>query len=130
MKAVVAIISFIGGALVVYLFISLGVLNAIPGIQEEADFKLSVYLNFVGVMMTTVTVVLAALAIGITVVAVFTFREIKQEAQKSAAAKIEEKLNEKYVKDLVAGIVFAETGLEQRALDDKESLPSNNTDEK
>ncbi|MCY4034867.1 MAG: hypothetical protein OXE98_05185 [Hyphomicrobiales bacterium] len=127
MKITVGIISFIGGAVVVYLFISLGILNSIPGIQEEVDFKLPVYINFIGVMMTAITVVLTALAIGITVVAVFTFREIKQEAQKSAITKIEETLTEKYVKDFVARIVFAGIGPEQQTPSDRESSPSNDT---
>ena len=129
MKTVMGIVGFIGGAIVIYLLVSLGILNSIPGIQEEVDFKLPVYVNFIGVMMTAVTVVLTALAIGITVVAVFTFREIKREAQKVAAAKIEEILNEKYVKDLVTGIMFAEIESKKRTSNDKEDSPSNDTNE-
>jgi len=81
--------TFIGGLIASYLLLSLGVVDAadgLPGTLEEPALSLPTYLNFVSVMMTSVTVVLAALAIGIGIIAAYTFREIKDEAQKTASA--------------------------------------------
>ena len=90
MKILISICSLVVGAVAAYLFISLGMLNSLPGIQEEPAFQLPVYLNFIGVMMTIVTVVLTAVAIGIAVVAIYTFREIEKKVLKAAADKIHE----------------------------------------
>lgn len=79
---------FIGGVAACYLLLSLGVINVvdgIPGAQEEPSLSLPTYLSFMSVMMTAVTAVLAALAIGIGIIAAYTFREIKEVAQKTAA---------------------------------------------
>ena len=55
-----------------YLLVSMGVVDAIdgiPGSLDESAISLPTYFGFISVMMTAVTVVLAALAIGIGVVA-------------------------------------------------------------
>ncbi|MCZ7891045.1 hypothetical protein O9X99_05125 [Agrobacterium salinitolerans] len=89
MRLVGYIAVFIGGLATCYLLLSLGVVDAIdgiPGTQEEPSLTLPTYLSFMSVMMTAVTTVLAALAIGIGIIAAYTFREIKDEAQRTAAA--------------------------------------------
>ena len=87
MKAVGYAAAFIGGLIVCYLLLSLGVVDkvdGIPGTQEEPDLSLPTYLSFLSVMMTAVTVVLAAVAIGIGVIAAYTFKELKAEAREIA----------------------------------------------
>ena len=71
-----------------YLLLSMGVIDAvegIPGTQEEPALAVPTYLAFMSAMMTAVTAVLAAVAIGIGIVAAYTFREIKDEALKTAS---------------------------------------------
>ena len=69
------------------------------------------YLGFMSAMMTAVTAVLAAVAIGIGIVAAFTFREITEKAERAATAKVEklvaEKLSDEAIKTRVAEIAFA-----------------------
>ena len=98
MKAVGYIACMAGGAILCYLLISLGVvdvLDGVPGSLEEPALSLPTYLSFVSAMMTAVTVVLAALAIGIGVVAFFTFSGLKDEAQKIASQTVDRMVNEK-----------------------------------
>jgi TRAP-type C4-dicarboxylate transport system permease small subunit len=97
MRAVIYISVFIGGALFCFLLISLGIIHridGIPKIQQEPVLELPTYLSFLSVMLTAVTAVLAALAIGIGIVAAYTFRDIKDEASKAAAKKLDEALSE------------------------------------
>ena len=98
MKAVGYIACMAGGAILCYLLISLGVvdvLDGVPGSLKEPALSLPTYLSFVSAMMTAVTVVLAALAIGIGVVAFFTFSGLKDEAQKIASQTVDRMVNEK-----------------------------------
>ena len=106
MRILIGICSLIVGAAAAYLFMSLGMLNSLPGIQEEPAFRLPVYLNFIGVMMTMVTVVLAAVAIGIAVVAIYTFREIERRALEAVNAKIGEKLSDAALRPLIYKVVL------------------------
>lgn len=46
-------------------------------------FELPTYLTFIGTMLTAVTVVLAAVAIGIGLIAAFTIREIRENAKEA-----------------------------------------------
>jgi hypothetical protein len=115
MRAAVYIGFFIGGGVVVYLLVSLGVVDAIdgiPGTLEEPAIALPTYLSFVSVMMTAVTAVLAAVAIGIGVVAAYTFREIKDEAKRTASAKVNElvleKLSDEAIKARIDEIAFSQ----------------------
>lgn len=97
MKVVLLFAAFVLGVIVCYLLMSLGVvdyLDGLPGTQEEPTLSLPTYLSFLSVMMTAVTAVLAAVAIGIGVVAAYTFREIKNEAQKIADATAQEQLRQ------------------------------------
>ena len=93
MKWVGVISAMIGGIVIGYLLVSLGVVDVLDGVSgtlEEPAVTLPTYMSFVGVMLTAVTVVLAALAIGIGIVAAYTFRELKDEAQKTASATAKE----------------------------------------
>lgn len=102
MKLAAWLASFIGGIAACYLLISMGILraygNEIPRDTTgsslmgfwgrfigtgsvEPSLDLPTYLSFISVLLTTVTVVLAALAIGVGVVAFFTYREIRNEAK-------------------------------------------------
>lgn len=86
MKAVGYIAVFVGGAVLCYVLISLGVVDAvdgIPGSQQEPTIALPTYLGFMSAMMTAVTAVLAAVAIGIGVVAAFTVQEIRERADET-----------------------------------------------
>lgn len=88
----------IGGAVLCYLLLSLGVVDVVdgvPGTMQEPAIALPTYLGFISAMMTAVTAVLAAVAIGIGVVAFFTFGGIKNEAQKVASERVNELVNEK-----------------------------------
>lgn len=88
----------IGGAALCYLLLSLGVVDVVdgvPGTMQEPAIALPTYLGFISAMMTAVTAVLAAVAIGIGVVAFFTFGGIKNEAQKVASERVIELVNEK-----------------------------------
>ena len=114
MKVVGYIAVFIGGMVVTYLLVSMGVVDAIdgiPGTREEPAVALPTYLGFVSAMMTAVTAVLAAVAIGIGIVAAYTFREIKDEALKAASAKVNELISEKLsdaaIKARIDEITFA-----------------------
>lgn len=114
MKDVAFLAGIIGGAVFCYILFSLGVvdrLDGIPGTEQEPVFSIPTYLSFVSAMMTAVTVVLAAVAIGVGIVAAYTFREIKERAQQVAAAKVEaligEKLSDAAIKARVAEIAFA-----------------------
>ena len=104
MKVVLLFAAFVLGVIVCYLLMSLGVvdyLDGLPGTQQEPALSLPTYLSFLSVMMTAVTAVLAAVAIGIGVVAAYTFREIKNEAQKTTDAVVADRLSEVKVKDMV-----------------------------
>jgi hypothetical protein len=81
MKAVGYIVTFIGGLIVCYLLFSLGVVDKVDGVrgsQQDPILSLPTYLSFLSVMLTAV---LAAMAIGIGIIAAYTFKELKQEAQ-------------------------------------------------
>jgi hypothetical protein len=83
MKEVTYVATFIGGLVFCYLMISLGVVDkvdGIPGTEQEPVISLPTYLGFLSVMLTAVTVVLAAVAVGVGVVAFYTFPGIKTEA--------------------------------------------------
>lgn len=80
---------FVGGAVLCYLLLSLGVVDVVdgvPGTQKEPALALPTYLGFISAMMTAVTAVLAAVAIGIGVVAAFTVQEIRERADETVKA--------------------------------------------
>lgn len=84
MKFVIAVASFLGGIAACYLLFSLGAISKVGGIPEvskDVPQTVSIYLSFIGVMLTAVTVVLTALAIGIGIVAAITFAGLKTEAR-------------------------------------------------
>lgn len=104
---------FVGGAVLCYILVSLGVvdvIDGIPGAQEEPAIALPTYLSFVSAMMTAVTVVLAAVAIGIGIVAAYTFREIKVSAQTiasdTASKKAASALSDEVIRARIDEIAF------------------------
>jgi len=83
MKVVGYLAVFIGGLVVGYLALAMGVVDAVDGLPGNADeplLSLPTYLSFLSVMMTAVTVVLAVLAIGVGIVAAYTVEDIKKRA--------------------------------------------------
>jgi len=70
-------------------------IDGVPGAVQEPHIAMPTYLGFMSAMMTAVTAVLAAVAIGIGVVAFFTFGGIKDEAQKIATERVNKLVNEK-----------------------------------
>ena len=104
MKAVGYIACIVGGVVLGYLLLSLGVVDAfdgVPGAMQEPAIAMPTYLSFMSAMMTAVTAVLAAVAIGIGVVAFFTFGGIKGEARKIASERVNELVNEKLSDDAI-----------------------------
>ncbi len=109
MKVAGYVAAFIGGVIVCYLLLSLGVvdkLDGIPWTQEEPALSLPTYLSFVSVMMTAVTVVLAAVAIFIGIVAAFTFRELSEKAETAAQKRADEALSDDVIKARIDEIAF------------------------
>ena len=89
MKWVFGIGGLIGGAVSIFLLLHLGVMDfadSIPGVEQEPTFTLPTYLSFIGVILTAITVVLAAVAIGIGVVAAYTVQEIRERAESTVEA--------------------------------------------
>jgi uncharacterized membrane protein YccC len=83
------LVVFLGGLVTCYLLFSMGVvakMNGIPNTQQEPMLLLPTYLGFLSVLLTAVTAVLAALAIGIGIVAAYTFKELKAEAREASKA--------------------------------------------
>jgi hypothetical protein len=120
-RAVSYVAVFLVGALGVYLLLAVGVLDGLdgtPGTYSEPELSLPTYLSFVGVMLTTVTAVLAAVAIGIGIVAFYTYTGLKAEAQliaeSTAKAVASEALAEVKIKAMVDGLYLkAEKDREQ-----------------
>ncbi|WP_269930640.1 hypothetical protein [Aminobacter sp. HY435] len=117
MRTVSYIAVFIGGLVVCYLLLSLGVVDAVdglPGPQEEPSLSLPTYLSFLSVMLTAVTAVLAAVAIGIGVVAFYTIPGLKTEAtnvaqkaaEKTAREVSEEALAEVKIRKMIVDLNF------------------------
>ncbi|WP_411891934.1 hypothetical protein [Yoonia sp. SDW83-1] len=121
MKWVFGIGGLFGGAIVVFLLFHLGVMDfadGVPGVQQEPTFTLPTYLSFIGVMLTAVTVVLAAVAIGIGVVAAYTIQEIRERAESTVeAAKQQAETAKSEALSLVNGAV--DQALSEEALNDR-----------
>lgn len=86
MKEVSYIATFVGGLVLCYFLISLGIIDrvdGIPGTENEPVLSLPTYLGFVSALLTAATFAITALGIGIGVVAFFSFRGLKDEVQDS-----------------------------------------------
>ena len=62
------------------------------GARQEPLRYLPLYLSFIGTMMTAVTVVLAAVAIGIAILAAFTLREVHQRVDQRVDTMMTERM--------------------------------------
>ncbi|NOR29698.1 MAG: hypothetical protein GQ539_01205, partial [Sulfitobacter sp.] len=110
MKLIGTCAAFIGGIVVCYLLFSLGVVDGVDGIrgtQQEPFVALPTYLGFVSVMMTAVTAVLAAVAIGIGVLAAYSIQEIRDRTDKRVNDAVNEALSDKALSARVAGFASA-----------------------
>lgn len=106
MKAALYAACFAVGFCVCLLLLRLGVFDfsdQVRGAEAEPMLSLPTYLSFLSVMLTAVTVVLAALAIGIGVVAAFTFSGLKEEARR-ASAKIAEEISAQVAEQISAEV--------------------------
>lgn len=109
MRAATYIAAFIGGLVVCYLLVSLGIFEKIDSIrraQEEPSLNIPTYLSFISVMMTAVTAVLAAIAIFIGIVAAFTFKELSEKAASAAEKRVNEALSDDVIKSRIDEIAF------------------------
>jgi uncharacterized membrane protein len=103
------IAAFIGGVIICYLLLALGVvdkIDGIPGTQEEPALSLPTYLSFLSVMLTAATAVLAAVAIFIGIVAAFTFRELSEKAENAAQKRADEALSDEVIRGRIDEIAF------------------------
>ncbi len=137
MKVVGYLAFFVSGIVACYLLLSLGVVNVIdglPGTEKEPVLSLPTYLNFVIVILTSVTVVLAGLAIGIGVIAAYTVRDIKVEARNSAEmiAKelVAEALSDEKIQDRIDEIAFKSAAFEDIANELENKLDANEKDQR
>ena len=90
MRTVTAISAFVAGLIVCYFLFSVGVVQKMTGVPNISnDQNLSVYLSFISVMLTGVTTILTAMAIGIGVVAAYTFAGLKTQAETISVATAE-----------------------------------------
>ena len=132
MQFVIGSAIFTAAAVSSYLFASLGMYDGMSNVREGTASSLPAYLGFISVMMTTVTAVLTALAIGISIVAIFTFRGIKREMQETATRLVKEilgkKITDEYVQEAVKKVVFAEIDLERQESNDEGDTFSKNPD--
>ena len=117
MKVVGYFVTFLVGGLLCWLLFSLGAIDkigAVPVDQKSPEQSISIYLSFLSVMLTAVTAVLAAVAIGIGIIAAYTFKELKSEARTTSektsqevATDIAQKVAEEALSELkVKAIVF------------------------
>lgn len=109
MKVVGYVSVFIAGLVSCYLLFSLGVVDrvdGIPGTLEEPALSIPTYLSFVSVMMTAVTVVLAAVAIGIGIVAAYTFQKIESKALKKVDSAVGKALSDDVIKARIDEVAF------------------------
>ena len=83
MRLVLYFATFVGGAVACFLLFSLGIVDTAeqdPLFTNDPAVTLPTYISFIGVMMTSVTVVLASVAVGIGVVAFYTIPGLRTEA--------------------------------------------------
>lgn len=116
MRIVGFVAFFVGGAVFCYLLLSLGVVDAvdgIPGTQQEPSLALPTYLGFMSAMMTAVTAVLAAVAIGIGVIAAYTVQEIRERADKRVEDALEKALSDEALNNALNDAVASYTRRKQ-----------------
>lgn len=84
--AVIVVSGIAGATGIALILLSLGILRG-PAAKTTPEVS---YADFLAVTLTAVTVVLAALAVGIAILAMRSFHEIKQDARRSAVQTVNE----------------------------------------
>ncbi len=87
MKIVIFILGCVFSSVAFYLLSYIGVfdmLDSVSGVEKEPNYSLPTYLSFISVMMTSVTVVLGALAFAIGGFSIYTVKEIREKAIEKA----------------------------------------------
>lgn len=108
MKWVFGIGGTLAGAALVLLMFRLGAVDfadGMLGMQQEPAFTLPTYLTFIGVMLTAVTVVLAAVAVGIGVLAAFTIQEMRERLDNRVDNALDDKLTEEALGDRIDALL-------------------------
>lgn len=108
MKWVFGIGGTLAGAALVLLLFRLGAVDfadGLPGMQQEPAFTMPTYLTFIGVMLTAVTVVLAAVAVGIGVLAAFTIQEMRERLDNRVDGALDDKLTEEALGDRIDALL-------------------------
>lgn len=116
MRAVGYIACVVGGVVLGYLLLSLGVVDAVdgvPGTMQEPAIATPTYLGFMSAMMTAVTAVLAAVAIGIGVIAAYTVQEIRERADKRVEDALEKALSDEALNEALNDAVASYTRRKQ-----------------
>ena len=93
MRWLIGLACIIAGLVIGMLFISSGSVRFegnVPIAIDAPNIDVSTIFIFVSILLTAVTAVLAAVTIGLGVLAVFTFREIRTAAEKTAKSTAEE----------------------------------------
>lgn len=140
MRAFTHVMTFIGGVafallavLVLMFFSTTDSVGGVPELQERSAVALPTHLGLASFMMTAVTVVLACVAVGISVVAVYSFREIRERAERTASEAanraIDEQLSDEAIQARVDAIALgrqSDIGLAEL----EDDLYPNNDDER
>ena len=66
------------------------VVDGVPGVTQEPAIAIPTYLSFVSAMMTAVTAVVATVAVGVGLLAFFTFRGIEDRVTEIAEKRMDE----------------------------------------
>ena len=122
MKIVAYIATLIFVVVLIWVFCSQWVLDVVsdtPGVAQESKTAISTYLSFISAMMTAVTAVMATVAIGIGIVAAYTFRELKKEALKATQELVAEALSQENIDQRIA--VAALRGVSEQGSQDSEN---------
>lgn len=96
MRAASYFLVFAVGVWLTYLFVSYSAIHGPHSsqvVESAPELDIS-YADFVSFLLTVVTIVLAMVAVGVGVVAAYTFREIKGDARKAVQKEIAKELQD------------------------------------
>ena len=110
MKTLPYVLMFLSGVGLTYFFISYDVINgpsALPSAATGPVLNIS-YADFVSIMLTAVTIVLAAVAVAVGIVAFRTVREIKSDARSAVKKEVEDSMQDvsNRIEETVAQIMY------------------------